>query len=197
MARILVTEEIAEGGLDRLRLAGHEVDVQLGLSREQFLATLPGANALIIRSATDVDAKALAVATRYDNAIIIGSDQVVCCGEDLLGKPGNHENAVSQLKRLSGREALFFTALCVHHTGTSRTLQHLACNPVKFRLLTAEVIERYLKKEQPYDCAGSAKSEGLGITLVEKIGGEDPNALIGLPLIALVGLLGEQGVRLP
>ena len=143
------------------------------------------------------NAKALAVATRYDNAIIIGSDQVVCCGEDLLGKPGNHENAVSQLKRLSGREALFFTALCVHHTGTSRTLQHLACNPVKFRLLTAEVIERYLKKEQPYDCAGSAKSEGLGITLVEKIGGEDPNALIGLPLIALVGLLGEQGVRLP
>lgn len=142
-------------------------------------------------------AKALNVAANYSNALVIGSDQVACCGDELLGKPGTHEKAVRQLHLLSGREAVFFTALCVHDTATGRTLNRGVSNPVWFRSLSAEQIERYLRKEQPYDCAGSAKSEGLGIALIQKLGGDDPNALIGLPLIALVDLLKEHGVEVP
>ena len=157
---------------------------------------LPGElpQALALRLAC---AKALDVAANYTDALVIGSDQVACCGGELLGKPGTHENATRQLRQLSGREAVFYTALCVHNTQTAQTLHRNLANPVLFRSLSPDLIERYLRKEQPYDCAGSAKSEGLGIALIRKLGGDDPNALIGLPLIALVDLLKEHGLEVP
>ena len=142
-------------------------------------------------------AKALAVAGDHPDALIIGCDQVaVSCGK-VLGKPGNHENAARQLRELSGRDAIFYTALCVHDTRSGRTATRGVPYRVKFRVLDDAAIQRYLEREQPYDCAGSAKSEGLGIALIERIEGEDPNALVGLPLIALVDLLGEHGVQIP
>jgi len=141
--------------------------------------------------------KALEVAKAHDDALIIGSDQVACCGNALLGKPGTHERAVQQLRFLSGREALFHTAICVHSTITGKTLSKNVINRVQFRTLSPATIERYVRAEEPFDCAGSAKSEGLGITLIQSIMGEDPNALIGLPLIALVDLLLEHGIEVP
>jgi septum formation protein len=142
-------------------------------------------------------AKALAVAAGHPDAIIIGCDQVAISGGKILGKPGNHENAVRQLRELSGRDAMFYTALCVHDATSGRTATRIVPCRVKFRVLDDAVIQRYLEREQPYDCAGSAKSEGLGIALIERMEGEDPNALVGLPLIALVDLLGEHGVQIP
>ena len=142
-------------------------------------------------------AKALKVAEDYTDALIIGSDQVAVCGDEILGKPGTHENAVRQLTLLSGREAVFHTALCVHSTATHHTLLRTVVNNVTFRTLSPETVERYLQKEKPYDCAGSAKSEGLGIALIKRLGGDDPNALVGLPLIALVDLLLEHGLEVP
>src|SRR6266702_7256876 len=140
------------------------------------------------------EAKSLAVANRFRDALIIGCDQVAVGNGEVLGKPGTHENAVRQLRSLSGREAVFYTAICVHNTadGTSG-IRVVPCR-VTFRRLDDAAIERYLAREQPYDCAGSAKSEGLGIALIEKMEGDDPNALVGLPLIALVDLLHEQGL---
>ncbi len=140
------------------------------------------------------EAKARAVAGRFRDALIIGCDQVAVINGEVLGKPGKHENAVRQLRALSGREAVFYTAVCVHNTasGASRTCV-VPCR-VTFREIDERAIARYLAREQPYDCAGSAKFEGLGITLIAKIDGEDPNALVGLPLIALVDLLHEQGL---
>ncbi len=142
-------------------------------------------------------AKALAVASGHPDAIIIGCDQVAASDGEILGKPGNHENALRQLRELSGRDAVFYTALCVHDASSGRTLTRVVSCRVKFRVLNDATIHRYLQREQPYDCAGSAKSEGLGIALIERMQGEDPNALVGLPLIALVDLLGEHGVQIP
>ncbi|MSQ50500.1 MAG: septum formation protein Maf [Betaproteobacteria bacterium] len=155
-------------------------------------SALPGElpEALALRLAR---AKTLNVAANYTDALVVGSDQVASCGSELLGKPGNLENATRQLLLLSGREAVFHTALCVHSTATHRTLVRCVSNLVVFRTLTATQIDRYLRKEKPFDCAGSAKSEGLGIALIQKMGGDDPNALIGLPLIALIDLLHEHG----
>jgi septum formation protein len=140
-------------------------------------------------------AKSLAVANRFRDALIIGCDQVAMGNGEVLGKPGNRENAVRQLQTLSGREAVFYTAVCVHSTsdGSSR-LRVVPCR-VTFRKLDDQTIDRYLAREQAYDCAGSAKAEGLGIALIAKMEGEDPNALVGLPLIALVDLLREQGLN--
>jgi septum formation protein len=138
-------------------------------------------------------AKALAVAGRFPGALVIGCDQVAVGNGEILGKPGNRANAVLQLRALSGREAVFHTALCVHNTATGSTRTRVVPCRVAFRKLDDGLIERYLAREQPYDCAGSAKSEGLGIALIAKMEGEDPNALVGLPLIALVELLHEQG----
>jgi septum formation protein len=140
-------------------------------------------------------AKAMAVAADYPGALIIGSDQVAVLGDQVLGKPGNHENAVRQLRQLSGRSARFLTALCVHHSGSGRTLERLVPFEVTFRPLDEHTIETYLRREQPYDCAASAKAEALGIALIARMQGDDPNALIGLPLIALVDLLQEHGVK--
>ncbi len=140
------------------------------------------------------EAKARAVAREFRDALVIGCDQVAVGNGEVLGKPGTHKNAVRQLRVLSGREAVFHTAICVHNTvdGTSG-IRVVPCR-VTFRRLDDAAIERYLAREQPYDCAGSAKSEGLGIALIEKMEGDDPNALVGLPLIALVDLLHEQGL---
>lgn len=142
-------------------------------------------------------AKAAAVAKRYPSALVIGSDQVCSCAGQILGKPGNRENAIRQLTLLSGKIAEFHTALCLINTETGASRAQLVTNPVSFRELSRSAIERYLDKEAPYDCAGSAKSEGLGITLIKRLGGDDPNALVGLPLIALTEMLREQGVELP
>jgi len=140
------------------------------------------------------ESKALAVANRFHDALIIGCDQTAVMDDEVLGKPGNLENAERQLLALSGAEVTFHTALCVHNTATGASRVRVVPCRVTFRELSQRTVERYLAREQPYDCAGSAKSEGLGIALIEKIEGEDPNALIGLPLIALVDLLREQGL---
>ena len=137
--------------------------------------------------------KAEAVAGKYPDALIIGSDQSAELEGEILTKSGNFENAVKQLQRTSGKRIVFQTGLCLLNTqsGNAQT----ACEPytVVFKPLTAEMIEHYLEKEQPYNCAGSFKSEGLGIALFEKFEGEDPNALIGLPLIRLIEMLGNEG----
>ena len=138
--------------------------------------------------------KTRALAHRHPNALIIGSDQVAVLGQVRLGKPGDHATAVKQLQAASGKSVFFHTALCVLDSESGQSQASVATNEVKFRVLTNEQIERYLSAEKPYDCAGSAKSEGLGIALIEHIRGDDPNALIGLPLIQLVTTLHKLGV---
>ena len=140
------------------------------------------------------EAKARAVVTDYPKALIIGSDQVACLDGHTYGKPGTHENAVLQLQAMRGRTVNFFTGLCLLNARTGQA--HVRGIPtfVTFRDLTDDEIENYLRKEQPYNCAGSAKSEGLGIAIIEKICGDDPNALVGLPLIALCDLLRIENV---
>lgn len=139
--------------------------------------------------------KAQAVASDFPDCQIIGSDQVSTIDGQILGKPGNYSNAVLQLRRLSGKEAHFLTAVCLHDSNSGRTSSRLVRYRVKFRTLDDPLIERYLVREQPYDCAGSAKAEALGIALIERMQGDDPNALIGLPLIALIDLLHEHGIN--
>ena len=137
--------------------------------------------------------KAEAVAEKYRNALVIGSDQSAVLDGEILSKSGNFDNAVRQLQKASGKRIVFQTGLCLLNTATGNI--QTACVPytVVFRKLTQEMIENYLKKEQPYNCAGSFKSEGLGIALFEKFEGEDPNALIGLPLIKLISMLEHEG----
>lgn len=138
--------------------------------------------------------KARALSARYPDAFIIASDQVAVLNNQAIGKPGNHANAVTQLTAASGNTVHFHTALCLLDSALGTAQRKIATNEVKFRQLTAEQIERYLHAEKPYDCAGSAKSEGLGIALIEYIRGDDPNALIGLPLIELTTMLMRAGV---
>jgi septum formation protein len=137
--------------------------------------------------------KAEAVRDRFPDALIVGSDQVAASGPERLDKPGNHDNAVRQLRRLSGRTADFHTAVCV--LGTDHMETAVVLCRVQFRPLDDERIEAYLRREQPYDCAGSAKAEGLGIALIERMQTDDPTSLIGLPLIALTGMLERAGLR--
>lgn len=138
------------------------------------------------------EAKARAVAKEFPDALIIGSDQVACLNGKIFGKPGNHENAVIQLRIMAGQTVNFFTGLCLLNSRSGRA--QLAGIPtlVTFRHLDDAAIERYLKAETPYNCAGSAKAEGLGIALIAKMEGQDPNALIGLPLIALCDMLAAE-----
>lgn len=150
--------------------------------------------ALVMRLA---EAKATAVAQRYPESLVIGADQVAELGEKILGKPGNHARAVQQLTAQSGRAVTFHTAVCVRLAAAGRQIAHLDTTRVYFRRLSAQEIERYLRAEQPYDCAGSFKSESLGISLFERIESQDPTALMGLPLIALCRFLRELGVTLP
>ena len=140
------------------------------------------------------EAKARAVANVFPGALIIGSDQVACLGEMTFGKPGTHENAVRQLQAMRGRTIIFHTGLCLYDTRNGRAEVRDVQTHVSFRDLSDAEIERYLRKEQPYNCAGSAKSEGLGIALLSSMQGDDPNALIGLPLIALCEMLRSAGV---
>jgi MAF protein len=140
------------------------------------------------------ETKARAVAVDFPDALIIGSDQVAVLDDQILGKPGNHETAVQQLSNASGKNVLFFTGLCLLNNATGKTQTSVDIFSVKFRQLSASQIENYLQREKPYDCAGSFKSEGLGISLFKKMEGDDPNALIGLPLITLVNMLSVEGV---
>jgi MAF protein len=141
--------------------------------------------------------KAEAVAADCPNALVIGSDQVACLNDTIMGKPGDRDTAIRQLLKASGRCVTFYTGLCLLNTASSEA--RVVCEPFKvhFRTLNQDTIERYLDAEKPYNCAGSFKSEGLGIALFEKMEGDDPNALIGLPLIQLVSMLRQEGVQVP
>lgn len=140
-------------------------------------------------------AKAQAIAAQQPEAWIIGSDQVAALGTQALGKPGNRENAVAQLGAMSGREIRFHTAVCLMRG--EEVLEAMDTTLVSFRELQADEIERYVDAEQPLDCAGSFKCEGLGIALFEHIESRDPTALVGLPLISLSKMLREAGFPLP
>ena len=141
-------------------------------------------------------AKARAVALKHPDAVVIGSDQVADLDGIPLGKPGNHTNAILQLQRMRGKTVIFQTALSVVCIATGYERTDLAEVKVKFRDLSDAEIETYLRAEEPYDCAGSAKSEGLGIALLDAIDNDDPTALIGLPLIRTCQMLREAGVKL-
>lgn len=141
-------------------------------------------------------AKARAVAQKFPHAVVIGSDQVADLAGTPLGKPGTHERAVAQLRAMRGQTVIFQTALAVVCAETGFEQADLAAVEVVFRDLTDAEIEHYLRAEEPYDCAGSAKSEGLGIALLERIDNDDPTALVGLPLIRTCRLLRAAGVRL-
>ena len=139
------------------------------------------------------EAKARAVMSAFPDALIIGSDQVAVLDGQVYGKPGTHENATRQLQTMRGRTVNFFTGLCLLDARTDETRVCGIPTLVTFRDLDDTEIETYLRREQPYQCAGSAKSEGLGIAIIERMQGDDPNALIGLPLIALCSLLKDAG----
>jgi septum formation protein len=133
--------------------------------------------------------KANAIAERHPQSIIIASDQCATLDGEIIGKPGDHDNAVAQLKKASGRTVTFYTSLCVFNAGTNQYEETVEPFYVYFRELTDDQITTYLEKEEPYNCAGSFKSEGLGIALFDRLEGNDPNTLIGLPLIQLVRML--------
>jgi septum formation protein len=141
--------------------------------------------------------KAEAGAKRFPGAWIIGSDQVADLDGRPIGKPGTFENARMQLRDVSGHSVLFHTALCVWNARQERRHERLVTSDVAFRRLTDAEIDRYLEREHALDCAGSAKSEGLGISLLSRLGGDDPTALIGLPLIALAAILRAEGFDVP
>ena len=149
---------------------------------------------LVRRLAED---KARDVASRFPDALVIGSDQVACVGDEILGKPGNRENAIAQLSAASGKAVTFYTGLCLYNAANDQVQVAVEPFVVHFRVLGSAQIERYIDREQPFNCAGSFKSEGFGITLFAALEGRDPNALVGLPLIRLVEMLDRQGVALP
>ena len=175
MERLKIDFQVASPDVDEAPLAG---EAPADLARRLALA------------------KAHAVAARFPDAVVIGSDQVAQLDGDSLGKPGDHERATQQLRRMRGRTVIFQTAVAVvcHASGFEQS--DLAPVRVVFRDLSDEEIEAYLRAEQPYDCAGSAKSEGLGIALLESIDSDDPTALVGLPLIRTCRMLRAAGVRL-
>ena len=173
--------------LERLQLAFETASPEVDETR---LAD-ESAEALGARMA---EAKARAVAQGMDDALVIGSDQVAVLDGDILGKPGGHEQAVAQLMRASGKAVRFLTGLCLVNAATGKAQLEVVPFEVEFRTLTAEQVEHYLRREQPYNCAGSFKSEGLGIALFERLHGDDPNTLIGLPLIRLTRMLEREGL---
>ena len=140
--------------------------------------------------------KAKEVGKHFENALIIGSDQVALHGSKIIGKPHTHEVAVKQLTEASGKKIELFTGLALLDTRTDEIQHEVVPFTVHFKNLSDDVIERYLRKEQPYNCAGSVRSEGLGVALFERFDGDDPNALIGLPLIRLVYMLEQRGFDL-
>ena len=148
----------------------------------------------LVRRLSETKARAIAASHR---GLVIGSDQVATTGNDILGKPGTHERAFAQLRGLSGKCVTFQTGLCLLNTETDEAQVDVIPFVVEFRPLEDAQIERYLRHDQPYQCAGSFKSEGLGITLFDRMQGDDPSALIGLPLIRLTGMLAQAGLVLP
>lgn len=176
-----------------------ELLARLGLAFEVFS---PGVGEEPLRHEAPADtamrlaqAKARAGAARYSDALVIGSDQVAELDGHRLDKPRTHERAARQLELLSGRFADFHTAVAVVNSASGRLQARLVPTRVFFRPLTSRQIDAYLQREQPFDCAGSAKSEGLGIALIRRIEGTDPTALIGLPLIALTEMLQAEGLE--
>lgn len=175
-----------------------ELLARLGLS---FTCVAPGidetrrpdepAQVMVLRLA---EAKAAAVARAHPDAIIIGSDQAACIDDQVLGKPGDRERAIAQLQLASGRVVVFQTGVCVLNAVTGRTQTLVEPFRVHFRRLIPERIAAYVERERPFDCAGSFKSEGLGIALFSRLEGDDPTALIGLPLIRLITLLETEGL---
>ena len=141
-------------------------------------------------------AKAQAIAKQYPQALIIGSDQVALHGNDIVGKPITHDKAVAQLQSASGKKIELYTGLALLNSATGRVQSEVVPFTVHFKQLSDAVIEAYLRKEEPYNCAGSVKSEGLGIALLDRFEGDDPNALIGLPLIRLVAMLEHEDFKL-
>lgn len=166
--------------------------VSPGIDETPLDGEAPEATAL--RLAQD---KALAVRAAFPRALIIGSDQVAVLDGELLSKPGSHENAKRQLRAMRGKTTFFHTAVALHNGESGNTQLRLVSSTVSLRELSDAEIERYLLRERPYECAGSAKIEGLGIALIKNMQVEDPTALIGLPLITLVGMLKREGVEVP
>ncbi|HEY3488220.1 MAG TPA: Maf family nucleotide pyrophosphatase, partial [Gammaproteobacteria bacterium] len=155
---------------------------------------LESPHALVLRLA---EAKARAVARKHAAALIIGSDQAAVLHNEILGKPGNRKNAVMQLEKCNGKKLSFHTGLCLLDSSSGQMQLDDVVIEVKFRTLTTAQIERYIDIDQPFNCAGSFKSEGLGISLLEYMHGDDPTALIGLPLIRLTDMLIGCGLKLP
>jgi septum formation protein len=142
-------------------------------------------------------AKAANVASRRADALVIGSDQCAAVGDRVLGKPGTHEKAAEQLAALSGQRVVFHTGLCLIDAASGRQWHGVVPYTVHMRELQPAEIERYLRRDRPYDCAGSFKSEGLGISLFQRMEGDDPTALVGLPLIQLCAWLRDAGLPIP
>ncbi|MBN47676.1 MULTISPECIES: Maf family protein [unclassified Methylophaga] len=140
------------------------------------------------------EAKARKIAEHYPDSLIIGSDQVAVLNKQIMGKPGNHTKATEQLCAAAGNKVIFITGLALYNAATDKMQSLVDYYEVIFRNLTAEQIDFYLQTEQPYQCAGSFKSEGFGISLFQELRGQDPNSLIGLPLIRLIELLANEGV---
>ena len=157
---------------------------------------LPGETPAATALRLSVD-KAKSVSPRFPDGLIVGSDQVADCDGEPVGKPGDHVRAVAQLSRLSGRTVVFHTAVALLDAASGRCRSAMVDVRSTFRVLGGDEIETYLRREQPYDCAGSVKSEALGIALFERIESDDPSALVGLPLIRLAAMLREAGVRVP
>lgn len=155
-----------------------------------FAGEAPEATALRL-----AQAKARKVGSIHPQTLVIGCDQVATLDGFQLGKPYIHDNAVKQLRMMRGRDVTFYSALCLYNAGTDSMQAKVVPYVVQFRNLSDEQIENYLLREQPYHCAGSAKSEGLGIALIASMHGSDPNALIGLPLIELINMLHNEGVN--
>ncbi|MEH6650631.1 MAG: Maf family protein [Motiliproteus sp.] len=189
------TSEFRKALLEKLNIAfscrAPDVDetAEANESAEQLVTRLAKAKAQAV--ATDI------VVDSHKKSLIIGSDQVAVLNGRIIGKPHTHARATDQLRQASGKIVTFYTGLCLLNTETQ--LADTVCEPfrVHFRTLSDSQIERYLLAEQPYQCAGSFKSEGLGISLFQRLEGDDPNTLIGLPLIRLIELLDRQGIAIP
>jgi len=175
LARLRLPFEVESPGVDETALSGETArDTALRLAQ----------------------AKARAVTPKFPRALVIGSDQVATLDGERLGKPGGHERAVAQLKAMRGRTVVFHTALALLNSTSGAMQAAEVPTQVRFRDYSDREIERYLEIERPYDCSGSAKIEGLGVVLVERVSGDDPTALIGLPLVQLCAMLRNEGVTL-
>lgn len=203
---IITPKPTGVGGRRRLVLASTSRYRRMLLERLRvsFVAVAPGTDESPMPGETPAatawrlaEAKARSVASAHPDALIIGSDQVADCGGRAVGKPGNHERAVAQLAELSGQTVVFHTGLALLDTATGQCQTALVDVRSTFRFLTAAEIESYLRQERPYDCAGSVRSEALGIALFERIESDDPTALIGLPLIRLTSMLRAAGFPVP